>query len=110
MYQINRNTTLYAAAGFLLTLGLVIAGGFAIRSIFPDRTAQEFTLALASGVTFVLAGYGAAMAGVAGEARRVLEDNEWFRFSRIELDRAIAEHVGEDKLQIVTFRDRNRLE
>ncbi|MEO1042615.1 MAG: hypothetical protein AAFX52_10005 [Pseudomonadota bacterium] len=110
MYQVNRNATLYAAGGFALTMSLVIAGSLVTASVFPARAAEEFTLTLGSGVIFALAGYGAAMAGVAGEARRVLEENEWFRFSRIELDRAVAEHVGEDKLQIVTFRDRNRLE
>lgn len=110
MYQVNRNATLYAAGGFALTLSLIVAGSLITAHVFPERAAEEFTLTLGSGVIFALAGYGAAMAGVAGEARRVLEDNEWFRFSRIELDRAVAEHVGEDKLQIVTFRDRNRLE
>ncbi|MEM6746161.1 MAG: hypothetical protein AAF608_01945 [Pseudomonadota bacterium] len=110
MYQVNRNATLYAAGGFALTLSLVIAGSLISAHVFPERATEEFTLTLGSGVIFAIAGYGAAMAGVAGEARRVLEDNEWFRFSRIELDRAVAEHVGEDKLQIVTFRDRNRLE
>ncbi|VAW06406.1 hypothetical protein MNBD_ALPHA05-307, partial [hydrothermal vent metagenome] len=40
----------------------------------------------------------------------VLESNEWSRFHIISLDRTIRDHVGEDKLQIVTFRDRNRIE
>ena len=110
MYQVNRNATLYAAGGFSLTLILVIVGSLVSVQLFPERATEEFTLTLGSGVIFAFAGYGAAMAGVAGEARRVLEDNEWFRFFRIELDGAVAEHVGEDKLQIVTFRDRNRLE
>ncbi|MEM9810431.1 MAG: hypothetical protein AAF788_04320 [Pseudomonadota bacterium] len=110
MYQVNRNATLYAAGGFLLTLILVFAASFVSASLFPERASEEFTLSLGSGVIFALTGYGAAMAGIAGEARRVLKDNEWFRFARIEWDRAMAEHVGEDKLQIVTFRDRNRFE
>lgn len=110
MYQANRNATLYSAGGFLLTLAILAAAGIVSANLFPARAAEEFTLAFGSGLVFAVSGYGAAMAGVAGETRRVLEDNEWFRFERIELDRAIAEHVGEDKLQIITFRDRNRLE
>lgn len=110
MYQANRNATLYSAGGFVLTLAIVVAGGIISATLFPERAGEEFTLAVGSGVVFASVGYLVAMSGVAGETRRVLEDNEWFRFSRIELDRAIAEHVGEDKLQIITFRDRNRLE
>jgi len=41
---------------------------------------------------------------------QVLEANEWSRFHLIGLDTTIRDHVGEDKLQIVTFRDRNRFE
>ncbi|MEM9837840.1 MAG: hypothetical protein AAF830_01660 [Pseudomonadota bacterium] len=110
MYQANRNATLYSAGGFILTFGILALGGFVSANLFPDRALEELLLAFGSGLVFAISGYGAAMAGVAGETRRVLEDNEWFRFERIELDRAIAEHVGEDKLQIITFRDRNRLE
>jgi hypothetical protein len=110
MYQANRNATLYSAGGFVLTCAIVLVGGFASAQLFPERAAEEFWLAVGSGLAFAIITYLLAMAGVAGETRRMLEDNEWFRFSRIELDRAVAEHVGEDKLQIITFRDRNRLE
>ena len=41
---------------------------------------------------------------------RVIESNEWSRFHTVDLDSTIRDHVGEDKLQIVTFRDRNRME
>ena len=110
MYQANRNATLYSAGGFVLTSAIVLVGGILSARLFPERAAEEFVLAVGSGLVFAVSGYIGAMGGVAGETRRVLEDNEWFRFSRIELDRAVAEHVGEDKLQIITFRDRNRLE
>jgi len=110
MYQVNRNATLYTVGGFVLTATIVIIGGFVSATVFPERAGEEFTLAVGSGLVFAMSGYFAAMTGVASEARKMLEDNEWFRFSRIELDRAVAEHVGEDKLQIVTFRDRNRFE
>lgn len=110
MYQANRNAVLYSAGGFVLTVAIVIVGGLISARLFPERASEEFLLAVGSGLVFAVSGYIGAMGGVAGETRRVLEDNEWFRFSRIELDRAVAEHVGEDKLQIITFRDRNRLE
>jgi len=110
MYQANRNATLYLAGGFVLTLLILIVGGIVSAMVFPERASEELILAIGSGLVFTVSGYGAAMSGVAGETRRVLEENEWFRFERTELDRAIAEHVGEDKLQIITFRDRNRLE
>ena len=110
MYQANRNATLYSAGGFVLTGEIIAIGGSASAYLFPERAGEEFFLAIGSGLFFVVSSYLLAMGGVAGETRRVLEDNEWFRFSRIELDRAVAEHVGEDKLQIITFRDRNRLE
>lgn len=110
MYQANRNATLYSAGGFVLTTAILAVGGSISAHLFPARAGEELALALGSGLFFVVTSYLLAMGGVAGETRRVLEDNEWFRFSRIELDRAVAEHVGEDKLQIITFRDRNRLE
>jgi hypothetical protein len=40
----------------------------------------------------------------------VLQPKEWNRFHLIDLHETVRDHVGEDKLQIVTFRDRNRLE
>ncbi|NNU15582.1 serine protease [Parvularcula sp. ZS-1/3] len=110
MYQANRNATLYSAGGFVLTVAIISVGAYVSSVLFPERAGEEFAIAVGSGFIFAATGYLLAMAGVAGETRRVLEDNEWFRFSRIELDRAVAEHVGEDKLQIITFRDRNRLE
>ncbi|MEM1381019.1 MAG: hypothetical protein AAGH41_10390 [Pseudomonadota bacterium] len=110
MYQVNRNAGLYLAGGFILTSAILAVGAIFSANLFPERAAEEFTLAVGSGLVFTFSSYFAAMGGVANETRRILQDNEWFRFERIELDRAIAEHVGEDKLQIITFRDRNRLE
>lgn len=40
----------------------------------------------------------------------VLEANEWSRFCLVNLPKTIRDHVGEDKVQIVTFCDRNRFE
>ena len=41
---------------------------------------------------------------------RIIEGNEWSRFHQLGFQRTVADHVGEDKVQIVTFRDRNRME
>lgn len=110
MYQVNRNAKLYAAGGFLVCLVLIGAGDAAVPLILGEGALTETLWSLGAGLGFAVLAYGVLMAGAAGEAARVLSDNEWFRFSRIELDRAVAEHVGEDKLQIITFRDRNRFE
>jgi hypothetical protein len=110
MYQVNRNAKLYALGGFVLCLLLIALGDAAVSLLMPEGALSEVGWSLGAGLAFAIVAYGVVMAGAAGEARRVLSDNEWFRFSRIELDRAVAEHVGEDKLQIITFRDRNRFE
>ena len=48
--------------------------------------------------------------GATGMMFRVVESNEWSRFHTVDIAATIRDHVGEDKLQIVTFRDRNRFE
>ena len=115
MYQVNRNAKLYAAGGFVLCLVLIALADAAVGLFLPAQNQEGGALtqigwSLGAGVAFAVLAYGVVMAGAAGEARKTLSGNEWFRFSRIELDRAITEHVGEDKLQILTFRDRNRFE
>ena len=110
MYQVNRNAKLYAAGGFVLCLVLIALADAAVGLFLPEGALTQIGWSLGAGVGFAVLAYGVVMAGAAGEARKTLSGNEWFRFSRIELDRAITEHVGEDKLQIITFRDRNRFE
>ena len=110
MYQVNRNAKLYAAGGFVLCLAVIALGDTLAPLFLGEGVLTETLWSLGAGLGFAVLAYGVVMAGAAGEAARVLSDNEWFRFSRIELDRAVAEHVGEDKLQIITFRDRNRFE
>ena len=110
MYQVNRNAKLYAAGGFVLCLVLIGLADAAVGLFLPEDALAQIGWSLGAGIGFALLAYGFVMAGASGEARKTLSDNEWFRFSRIELDRAVTEHVGEDKLQIITFRDRNRFE
>ncbi|WOI53433.1 hypothetical protein [Parvularcula sp. LCG005] len=110
MYQVNRNATLYAMAGISLCIILALAVGGVWWSLGTGATPTTLGMLAACSAVFIITNYAAIMGGAASEARRVLQDNEWFRFGAAELNRTIADHVGEDKLQIVTFRDRNRME
>ena len=107
LYQVRRNTTLYWVAGLCLT-GLAAALLFAVLAAQgADRTAL---LAFAAAATAYLAAAGTIMGRTTGMMFQVLESNEWSRFHLVDLDVTIRDHVAEDKLQIVTFRDRNRME
>ncbi len=106
-YQVRRNTTLYWVAGLGLT-GLAAALLFMGLAV---NGADKTTLGSFSGAAIVyLFATGAIMRRTTGMMSRVLESNEWSRFYSVDLDTTIRDHVGEDKLQIVTFRDRNRME
>lgn len=106
-YQVRRNTTLYWVGGALVTIGLFASslwviwrGGATMALIGTFATA---------GVTYILL-TAIIMRRASAMMFGVLAANEWSRFNLIELDTTIRDHVGEDKLQIVTFRDRNRFE
>ncbi|MEM8937278.1 MAG: hypothetical protein AAGC77_12800 [Pseudomonadota bacterium] len=106
-YQVRRNTTLYWAGGLFATLIAALAL-FAIFRI--DQLPPETSGAILGAAAAYLVIAGAIMRRASGMMFRVLQSNEWSRFGQINLDATIRDHVGEDKLQIVTFRDRNRLE
>ena len=106
-YQVRRNTMLYWAAGGLLTLTAFAVFG-AILWTQNDSLSALGVFAAAAFVYLAIA--GAVLARAAGMMFAVLQTNEWSRFHLIDLDAAICDHVGEDKLQIITFRDRNRFE
>ena len=106
-YQVRRNTMLYWSAGLLLTViaFAVLGGALALKG------AGAATLgAFAASALFYVVAAGAVLSGMARMMFNVLESNEWSRFHLVDLDATIRDHVGEDKLQIVTFRDRNRIE
>ena len=106
-YQIRRNTTLYWVGSLTLTLIFLTGlGAAAWAGGAPPQTMGAF--GIASAAYLVLSGLVTMRA--TGMMFRVLESNEWSRFHIINLDQTIRDHVGEDKLQIVTFRDRNRFE
>ncbi len=113
MYQVNRNATLYAVSGMVICLMLTALVALVWLSTSPAEETARLQTAGAIGVfglAFVIAAFTLVMGGAPGEPSRTLADNEWGRFGSADLQRTIMDHVGEDKLQIVTFRDRNRIE
>lgn len=107
LYQVRRNTTLYWVAG----VGLTGLAAIAIFGAIAANGADKISLgAFAAAAAAYLVMAGAIMRRTTGMLFQVLESNEWSRFHLIDLDATIRDHVAEDKLQIVTFRDRNRME
>lgn len=106
-YQVRRNTTLYWLAGLALTI-LALAG-FAVILALAGAPVQGLAIFSAAGLAYIVFA-AAAMRRAAPMMFAVLESNEWSRFHLINLHQTIRDHVGEDKVQIVTFRDRNRFE
>ncbi len=106
LYQIRRNTTLYGVGGAFICVLLTIALGWGASAL---ALAAPLDVA-AIGAVFIAAAHLLIMPKASHETLSVLQPREWNRFHLIDLDETIRDHVGEDKLQIVTFRDRNRLE
>ena len=106
-YQVRRNTTLYWGGGLALTgvAFAVLFGGLILNGASIELLGA---FAVASLVFAALS--GAVLRRATMMMFRVIESNEWSRFHTVDLDSTIRDHVGEDKLQIVTFRDRNRME
>ena len=106
-YQVRRNTTLYWIGGLALTGLIFLALLAALVMQGADRNVIG-AFAIASLAFAVITGL--VLRGATAMMFRVVESNEWSRFHIADLDATIRDHVGEDKLQIVTFRDRNRME
>lgn len=106
-YQVRRNTMLYWGSGLLLTGVLCACGGWFLRLNGEDLA----TLGVFAGAALLyLTIVGAVLGGMNRMMFSVLHAHEWSRFHLADLDKTIRDHVAEDKLQIVTFRDRNRIE
>lgn len=106
-YQIKRNTVLYWAGGLLLTA--LFFGGAAVALIMQGVVQSTLAVIGASALLYlIIAGF--VLIRMNRMMFNVLQSNEWSRFHLVDLDKTIRDHVGEDKLQIVTFRDRNRME
>ena len=106
-YQVRRNTMLYWGGGAVLT-GVLFAVGGGILYLKGEGLATLGVFAGAALLYMVIA--GAVLGSMNRMMFSVLHSHEWSRFHLVDLDRTIRDHVGEDKLQIVTFRDRNRIE
>ena len=111
MYQVNRNATLYRVGGIFICIGILAAVLTATTFVDGEGIDREaLILSSIGGLLFIFLAYSLVMGSAATAASAALRDNEWFRFGGADLDRTIADHVAEDRLQIVTFRDRNRME
>jgi hypothetical protein len=106
-YQVRRNTTLYWAGGLVLTFGVFAV---LLAALWINGVATSVIGVYIGAAAVNMIAVGLIMGRAAGMMFQVLEANEWSRFHLISLDATIRDHVGEDKLQIVTFRDRNRFE
>ena len=106
-YQVRRNTSLYWFVGIAFIGVLWIAG---VGAGLLSGVGSNVIAAYASAGLFYIIASAFLLRRATRMMFRVLESNEWARFSQIDLDETIRDHVGEDKLQIVTFRDRNRME
>lgn len=106
LYQIRRNTTLYGVAGAAIS----VTGALAIALVAEATGLASGVEILALAAAFIAAAYLVIMAHATRETLSVLQPKEWNRFHLVDLHETVRDHVGEDKLQIVTFRDRNRLE
>jgi hypothetical protein len=90
------------AVSLLLALGLAVAAS--------GLGAAPLWEVAGAGALFSLVAYLVIMRRATRETLSVLQPTEWNRFHLVDLHETVRDHVGEDKLQIVTFRDRNRLE
>ena len=106
-YQIRRNTALYWVGGLVLTIALFVGEGAALAWMGGPMTEL---MAFAGAAAVYLIVVGTIMGCATPMMLYVLQSNEWSRFNLIRLNHTISDHVGEDKIQIVTFRDRNRFE
>lgn len=107
LYQVRRNTSLYWIGGLFATAAALVADGAAFVAL---GASQKHLLMFAGGACVYFLFAGAVTGRAAIMMFDVLRSNEWSRFHLINLGGAIRDHVGEDKLQIITFRDRNRFE
>ncbi len=117
LFQVRRNTTLYKLAG--VTLCLLFVGAVIVwQWIWPSRMFSDQNVAFnlwlievgAVSVFFVAVVYGLVIRNPFRIVRESFNEKNWHRFHSVRLDTTVADHVGEDKLQIITFRDRNRME
>jgi len=116
LYQIRRNTILYNVGGFIVSgiicavLLLIAANVNLIANNANSLTAELcWEIVTITGIFVAIANF-VITRNAARDTLSVLQTDEWNRFHLVNLHETVRDHVGEDKLQIVTFRDRNRIE
>ncbi len=111
IYQIRRNTTLYSVGGIMACFALMAVIALSAAFAVSDKIFL-FILGVSAilSILFITFAYSLVMGKAMRDIMSVMHSSEWPRFKHIALHRTIADHVAEDKLQIVTFRDRNRFE
>lgn len=104
LFQVRRNTALYGLGGLALSslVAVAILLGAGTGGALPAAAL------LCAGGLFLLVAFGFVTRDSFAIVRATLEANQWNRFRFVNLAQTIADHVGEDKVQIVTFRDRLR--
>ncbi len=107
-YQIRRNTVLYWT-GALVLCGAMLGAAELLTWMFAPSSLGAMVGIAIGGAVFILVA-ASFLWRISAMMLRVVESHEWNRFHLIGLDQAIGDHAGEDKVQIVTFRDRNRME
>lgn len=113
MFQIRRNTSLYATLGVLMCFGafLAIALLASIAAGVAGTAGAGWVLAghlllLAGGFTIV--SYGLIMRRPFAIVVSALLKDQWYRYDTLAVGAAISEQVTRDKVQIVINRDRAR--
>ena len=107
-YQISRNSHLYNLLGVIINLVAWGANGLFIYFFLSASAAQVIALTMAT--TILIGTMWIILHGAPSMIVRTVQNNEWSRFSVLNLRKAIGDQVAEDKVQILTFRDRNRME
>lgn len=108
LYQVRRNTILYWLFGMMFCLAITATVAITIHLTLNPPAIVIPGLLLASTAYIFLT--FSVLQRTSRMLFSVLEANEWSRFNLMNLHKTIQDHVGEDKVQIVTFRDRNRIE
>ncbi len=108
LYQVRRNTILYWLGGLLVNF-VLIGLALALTQTALSKLGINLWGPFTGGIIYLTLTYAGLQ-----RTTRILSDvlgaNEWSRFHLLNLPKTIQDHVGEDKVQIVTFRDRNRME
>jgi hypothetical protein len=112
MFQIRRNTSLYATLGVLSCAGLLV-GATLLAWLAESITGAQGTVAdvlhlLTIASAFVFVTYGLTARRPFSIIATALMKDQWYRYDTMSVGDAIAEQVTRDKVQIVINRDRAR--